>query len=120
MITMKSTIKNALTNDSTLINKLNGHSSIYAVHAPDADEYPRITYFEMTNLDANHADDAAYSSRLVYQVDVWSKTNPDAIAVEVDRLMKSIGFFRIGGADLYEDGTQVYHKALRFGIVKEV
>ena len=27
--------------------------------------------------------------------------------------MKSIGFARTGGADLFEDDTQVYHRALR-------
>lgn len=119
MITMKSAIRTALTSDTTITDKLGG-PRIYAVKAPNADEYPRITFFEITNFDANHADDAAYSSRMLYQVDVWSKENPDQIAVEVDRIMKSIGFVRTGGADLYEDDTQVFHRALRYGIVKEV
>jgi hypothetical protein len=119
MITMKSAIKTALTSDTTLTGKLGG-SRVYAVRAPDADEYPRITFFEITNFDANYADDAAYSSRMLYQVDIWSKENPDPIAVEVDRIMKSIGFARTGGADLFEDDTKVYHRALRYGILKEV
>ena len=119
MITMKSAIRTALINDAALV-KLLGGQRVYAVRAPNADEYPRITYFEMTNLDANHADDKAYSSRMVYQVDVWSKGNPDPIAIEVDRVMKSIGFVRNGGVDLYEDDTQVDHRALRYGIIKEV
>ncbi|NMA24751.1 MAG: hypothetical protein GX936_03690, partial [Clostridiales bacterium] len=67
MITMKSAIKTALTSDTTLTGKLGG-SRVYAVRAPDADEYPRITFFEITNFDANYADDAAYSSRMLYQV----------------------------------------------------
>jgi hypothetical protein len=119
MITMKSTIKTTLTSDTTLTKALGG-PRVYAVSAPDADEYPRITFFEITNFDANYADDAAYSSRILYQVDIWSKSNPDPIAVEVDRIMKSIGFARTGGADLFEDDTQVYHRALRYGILKEV
>ena len=119
MITMKSAIYSALTGDTTIINKLGG-PRVYAIRAPDASEYPRITYFEYTNIDANHADDVAYSSRMAYQIDVWSKTNPDPIAVEVDKVMKSIGFARVGGADLYEDDIQVFHRALRYGIHKEV
>lgn len=119
MITMKSAIKTALTSDTTLTEKLGG-SRVYAVKAPNADEYPRITFFEITNFDANYADDAAYSSRMVYQMDIWSKENPDPVAVEVDRVMKSIGFSRAGGADFYEDDTQVFHRALRYGITKEV
>jgi len=119
MITMKSAIRTALTDDAALV-KLLGGQRIYAIHAPNADEYPRITYFEMTNFDRNYADDQAYSSRMVYQVDIWSKGNPDPIALEVDRVMKTIGFARVGGADLYENDVQVYHRALRYGILKEV
>lgn len=119
MITMKNTIRTALAGDSALVNLLGGQR-VYAIRAPDADEYPRITFFEMTNFDANHADDRAYSSRMVYQVDVWSTNNPDPIAAEVDRVMKLIGFARVSGADLYEDDLQVYHRALRYGILKEV
>lgn len=119
MITMKSAIRTALINDAALV-KLLGGQHVWAIKAPDANEYPRITYFEMTNLDANHADDQAYSSRMVYQIDIWSKGNPDPIAIEVDRVMKSIGFARVGAADLYEDDVQVYHRALRYGIIKEV
>ena len=69
MITMKSTIKTTLTSDTTLTKALGG-PRVYAVSAPDADEYPRITFFEITNFDANYADDAAYSSRILYQVDI--------------------------------------------------
>jgi hypothetical protein len=119
MITMKSVIRTALINDVALV-KLLGGQRVYAIRAPNAEEYPRITYFEMTNFDANHADDQAYSSRMVYQIDVWSKNNPDPIAIEVDRVMKSISFSRAGAADLYEDDVQVYHRALRYGITKEV
>lgn len=119
MITMKSAIRTALINDAALVNLLGGQR-VYAIKAPNADEYPRITFFEVTNFDANHADDQVYSSRMVYQVDVWSKINPDPIAKEVDRILKSIGFARTGGADLYEDDVQVFHRALRYGILKEV
>lgn len=119
MITMKSAIRTALINEDALV-KLLGGQRVYAVRAPDANEYPRITFFEITNFDANYADDAAYSSRMVYQMDIWSKENPDPVAVEVDRVMKSIGFSRAGGADFYEDDTQVFHRALRYGITKEV
>lgn len=119
MITAKNAIRTALINDDALVKLLEGQR-VYAIRAPNADEYPRITFFEMTNFDKNYADDRAYSSRMVYQVDVWSKGNPDPIAIEVDRVMKLIGFGRTAGADLYESDIQVYHRALRYGILKEV
>lgn len=119
MITMKNAIRTALINDTALI-KLLGGPYVWPQRAQDATQYPRITFFEMTNFDKDYADDQAYSSRMVYQVDVWSKNNPDPIAIEVDRVMKSISFARVSGADLYEDDIQVYHRALRYGILKEV
>lgn len=118
MISLKGAITTALISDSVLVTLLGGEFA-YPVPAPDASQFPRITFFEVVNIDADSADDEVYSSRLIYQVDVWAKSNPDPIAREVDRIMKSIGFSRSGGADLYEQETQVHHKALRFSILKE-
>lgn len=119
MITMKAAIRTALVGDTTITNLLGGQR-VYTIKAPNANEYPRITFFEIINHDANYADDQAYSARILYQIDIWSKANPDPVAVEVDRVLKAIGFARSGGADLYEDDVQVYHRALRYGITKEV
>ena len=49
MITMKSAIKTALTSDTTLTEKLGG-SRVYAVKAPKANEYPRITFLKSQTL----------------------------------------------------------------------
>lgn len=117
MISLKDTILAALIGDVTLVTLLGG-SNVYAIYDP-TNQFPRITFFEVVNKDADSADDEVYSSRLIYQVDVWAKSNPDPIARETDRIMKSIGFSRTGGADLYERDTQVHHKALRYSILKE-
>lgn len=115
MITLKSAIYVALTGDKALEGV-----DIYAEKAPAGSKYPRVTYFEVTNYDARFADDKTYVVMLIYQIDVWSRTNPDPIAVEVDRIMKTIGFVAHNRIDLYEDDTKIYHRALRYRIVKEV
>lgn len=92
---------------------------IYQHRAPYADDFPRITFFEMTNFDSSYADDDASQSTISYQVDVWSKGDTAAIAKEVDKSMKALGFRRTSSVDLYEDDVQVYHKGLRYTIAVE-
>lgn len=118
MISLKGDITTALIDDATIKTLLCGER-VYPLGTAPATQYPRITFFEVVNADADSADDAVYSSRLIYQIDVWAKGNPDPIAREVDRVMKSIGFSRNGGADLYENDTKVYHKSLRYAILAE-
>jgi len=123
MINLKPEVLSALENNQELIGLLGG-PRIYYLKAPDAMEFPRITFFEMTNFDDLYADDDALSSEIHFQIDIWSKDgNMTAIAQEVDKTMKQIGFRRTSSIDLYEDDTEVYHKALRYEtnrIIEEV
>ena len=117
MLDCKAEIRNALLANAELVAALGG-PHVYAVHAPQThDAY--ITFFELTNYDVAFADDAPYGSSLSFQIDIWSKGNPRPIATEVDRAMKALGFVRIGTADLYEDDTKQYHRALRYRALKE-
>lgn len=119
MINVKPDIVAALKANATLVSLLGG-PRIYFQVAPVADEFPRITYFEIENIGAVYADDNEQASEIHVQVDIWSKGSTSAIAAEVDKTMKSIGFGRTSSADLYEQDTGIYHKAMRFATVKEV
>ncbi|URN96914.1 MAG: DUF3168 domain-containing protein [Candidatus Pristimantibacillus lignocellulolyticus] len=87
---------------------------VYQLTAPYADAFPRITFFEVINEDSEFADDEAYASDISIQIDVWSKASTSAISKEVDRVMKAQGWSRTTGADLYEEDTKIFHKALRY------
>lgn len=113
MIDMGATIKSTLTGDETLTGMLGG-ARVYRVKAPNAEEFPRITFFEITNFASDFADDEELMSRIEFQVDVWTKGSFAAIADQVDTLMNTIGFYRTGSAEFYEDDVQTYHKALRY------
>lgn len=102
----------ALSSDSELVALLKG-KRIYQLAAPVADEFPRITFFEIENVSSAFADDTAYAADVLVQVDVWHKGSTSEIAVEVDRIMKGLGYTRSGAADLYEDGG-IFHKAMRY------
>lgn len=110
---VKTEIRSALISNSALTGLLGGQR-VYQLSAPNALEYPRITFFEIDNSDSQFADDEAYAADVRVQIDVWSKTSTSAISGEVDKTMKSLGYTRTSAADLYEQDTKVYHKALRY------
>lgn len=121
MINLKPQILLALKADLTLINLLGG-SKIYQMKAPNATEFPRITFFEYENVGAVFADDTETSSEIFIQLDVWCKdSSTSLISQRVDIVMKSLGFFRLSSQDLYEDNndTQIFHKAMRYSITTE-
>ncbi len=83
-----------------------------------ADTY--ITYFCYLEQNTLYADDVENAKEFYVQVDIWSKENYSNIVERVKSAMKVAGFIFLDGRDLYENGTKIYHKALRFYYMKEV
>ncbi|RUT48600.1 DUF3168 domain-containing protein [Paenibacillus anaericanus] len=110
---VKTIVRAALLDNASLVTLLGGQR-IYQSAAPKADEYPRITFFEVDNRDSDFADDEAYASSIVVQIDIWSKSSTSTITGEVAKTMKAEGWSRSLAADQYEDGVQVHHKVLRY------
>lgn len=113
MIDLKPQVYQALSNDAQLTQLLGG-KRVYQIKAPDANEYPRITFFEVNNLDSDYADNAAVSVEIRLQIDIWSRSNYSAIVERVNEIMESLGFARYYSIDLYESDIDVFHKALRY------
>jgi hypothetical protein len=114
MIDIKPTVYAALIANTALVALLGTGIRITQIVAPNAELFPRITFFELTNGDSLYLDDAAFASEIGLQIDIWSKGDTSAIAIKVDITMKSLSFKRVGGADFYESDTKIYHKALRY------
>jgi hypothetical protein len=120
MINLVPEVAAALRGSAELISLLGGEH-IYRHWVPKDKEnvFPRVTFFELSNFDNHYAEDAADSSEVHYQVDIWSMDPSTAeVGTEVDAAMKGAGFARYSGADLYEDDTKIYHKALRYRTVR--
>ena len=118
MIDVKPEVYQALSQNQRLFALLGG-DRVYHIRAPDANEFPRITYFEVFNLPAASADDRQIASTVQIQVSIWTKDGSDPeIASAVDEIMTALGFRYSNGADLYEEDTEVFHKALRYTITK--
>lgn len=118
MITdLKAQLRSALIANADLVSLVgedrDGNPKIQMV-ASYADDYPRVSYFEVTNFDSDFSDDNSFASEVVMQIDVWHKESTSAISGEVDKTMKQLGYTRSSAQDLYEDDTGVHHKALRY------
>ncbi|MBP1907078.1 hypothetical protein J2Z32_003743 [Paenibacillus turicensis] len=109
----KNKVRASLLSNTNLVSILGGQR-VYQLVAPKADEFPRITFFEVDNRDSDFADDVAYASSVTMQIDIWSKGSTSAIACQVDRTMKEQDWGRTLSLDQYEKDTQVYHKVLRY------
>lgn len=118
MINPKPEILAALEANAALTGLLGG-KRIYFIKAPKADEFPRITFFEIDNIGSFYADDQEQGSAVYIQIDIWSKGSTSAIAEEVDKTMKGLGYGRTSAADLYELDTLTFHKAMRYKTMKE-
>lgn len=117
MINIKANVVAALKGDAELVALLGGQR-IYFQVAPNAAEFPRITYYEQDNRPALYGDCQELGSEIVMVVDVWSKGSTGAIAAAVDRIMAGIGFVREFAGDLYEPDTGVFHKHMRYSILR--
>ncbi|EOO39045.1 hypothetical protein IIU_00863 [Bacillus cereus VD133] len=113
MMNLRPEIVQALENNQELISLLGG-KRVYYRKAKSAEEFPRITFFELDNRPDSFADNEESESEITFQIDIWSKSSTTAIHQKVNEIMKSIGFSRYAVADLYEDDTQIFHYAMRF------
>lgn len=111
-------IVQALESNQELVSILGG-KRVYYQKAKNAEEFPRITFFELNNIPDSFADDQETVSEITFQIDVWSKNSTTSLHTKVNEIMKNIGFSRYAVADLYEDDTQIFHYAMRFRKLEE-
>ncbi|MCX7570410.1 DUF3168 domain-containing protein [Tumebacillus sp. DT12] len=103
----------ALEGHSDLVELLGGRR-VYWLKAPKADEFPRITFFEMTNLNDLYAEGEPVAAEIRFQIDVWTKGNFTGIVEQVDAAMIVAGFRRFATSPDLADEDGVFHKALRY------
>lgn len=76
---------------------------------------PCLSYMETNNYATNNGDTLGYS-RITYQVKVWG--NDIAIlqqyAMEVDRVLRPLGFTRMSSNELYDPQSTMIQKILTY------
>ncbi|MBY6269320.1 tail completion protein gp17 [Parageobacillus thermoglucosidasius] len=112
----KSELLKALKGNANLVSLCVG--GFHNLKANDVTKFPRIVYAEIRNADEDFADNEAISAEVRFQISIFNTeeniSSQTAIAKEVDKTMKSIGYTRYDSVDLYEEDTKVFHKAMRY------
>ncbi len=78
-------------------------------------ETPCISYMEMNNYVVDNGDTIGYS-RITYQVKVWGNNigTLQNYALEIDRVLRPLGFKRIAAGELYDNNSTMIQKILTY------
>ncbi len=98
--------------DSTIIN-LTYDKKVYFLHAIGATA-PYIEYEVYDEDGALYAEGQELSTNYYVQVDIFSTGSYSALEDAIRAKMLGAGFIRSSSADLYEQDTGLFHKAMRF------
>jgi hypothetical protein len=78
-----------------------------------------VTFFCYNEQGEEYAENIQTATGYYVQVDIWSITaNYDTLAEQIKTAMTSAGFQGYTAQDLYESDTKIFHKAVRFNIIK--
>ncbi len=110
----------------TLLGGIDVENGLFRIYnspvAPNADEYPRTTLFEVVNTDEAAADDEATMSDVNVRVDIWTKdeTTLFDITSRVKKVLKTNLLCTVKlGSKIYEADTEVYHKVVEVYLLLE-
>lgn len=78
-------------------------------------ETPCISYMETNNYVVDNGDTMGYS-RITYQVKVWGNNigTLQNYALEIDRVLRPLGFKRIAAGELYDNNSTMIQKILTY------
>ncbi len=113
MVNIKKLVKDTLS-DTDILN-LTADKKVYFLHA----ENPKPPYVEYEIFDENGeewAENKEIATNYYVQVDIFSKKDYVDLENKIKEIMINAGFNRSMCADLYENDTQLFHKAMRFFI----
>lgn len=76
---------------------------------------PCISYMEINNYVDSNGDTLGYS-RISYQVKVWGTNIADLqkYAVEIDKVLRPLGFTRVSSNELYDMNSTMIQKILTY------
>lgn len=78
-------------------------------------DVPCLSYMETNNYTSESGDTLSYS-RITYQVKVWATTIADIqkYALQVDLVLRPLGFKRIASGELYDNNSAMIQKILTY------
>jgi hypothetical protein len=97
-----------------IVTALNTIAETFYFHPETFTTLPLISFYEIDNSEAQHADDKEIVSRLEYVIDIWSNTSTTSLTNQVNEKMQGLGFKRTKCIDMYEKDTKIRHTHLRY------
>lgn len=76
---------------------------------------PCISYMELSNIVDVQGDTLVYS-RIKYQVKVWGNSIAELqkYALEIDDVLRPLGWTRVGGGEMYDPNSSMIQKILTY------
>lgn len=102
--------------NNLIINTLNPLKIPVSFQKYSGKENTYITFFNYLEQGEQYADNEEKVTGYYIQVDLWSKKDYTQIVKDIENNMKAAGFVRTSAADLFEEDSKIYHKAMRFFI----
>src|SRR5699024_1296852 len=112
----QSELLSALRNNKELSKLVTGgyHNLVANKAAP----FPRVVYTEINNTPTSYADGEEVKATVNFQLSIFADkyTVDDISQINrlLDKMMKELEYKKYDSVTLYEDDTELYHKALRF------
>lgn len=113
VLNIKNHLYKALNSDEIL--SLTSDKKVYFIHANNPNP-PYIEYEVISERGVEFSEGKERYTTYLVQVDIFSKTDYTELETKVRSIMIEQGYIRDNAADLYEDKTGLYHKAMRFNI----
>lgn len=116
MVNIKKLVKDTLSN--TEILNLTTDKKVYFLHASNSNP-PYIEYEFYDENGEEWAENKEIATNYYIQVDIFSKTDYTDLENKIKEILTNAGFNRSMSADLYENDTKLFHKAMRFLVTLE-
>lgn len=106
-------VRELLINDEVLSSMVQGN----IIHSGQLDipELPYVTFSEIGNFPALHADNVVKASNVTYQINIYTmNTSPSDIGIEIDRVLTANRFKLYYTNQLFETDTGKTHRIQRY------
>lgn len=113
---IKNYLKQTLSNKEIL--DLLPDKRVFFLHANNPNKKLYLEYEILNEYGEAYAEGFEKETTYIVQVDIFSTGDYTELEEKVKKIMINNGFDRASAADLYEDDTMLYHKAMRFNITK--
>lgn len=98
----------------TEILDLTSNGKVYFLKKSQDVQPPYVTYRVYDEIGEIWAENREVATNYYVQVDTFSKGSYSDLERLIKEKMINAGFIRTASVDLYEDETELYHKAMRF------